>query len=126
MIIQPRSTFNRRAFLAGTTAGVVELAAARSLKAETDPRMLVIDCHAHIYGEDEVKYSTIERPYRPPAGKGTIKHLRNEMAASGIRYVTAIQTGTFYRFDNRCTSGFPTTHKKTIRRNDIPVPCQRI
>lgn len=65
---------------------------------------LIVDCHAHIYGEDEKKYPTIEKPYRPPAGKGTVSHLQAEMKAAGVRYVTAIQTSTFYRFDNRFTS----------------------
>ena len=27
--------------------------------------MLIIDCHAHIYGEDEQKYPPIDKPYRP-------------------------------------------------------------
>ena len=66
--------------------------------------MLIIDCHAHIYGEDETKYPTIEKPYRPPQGTGTLTHLRREMKAAGVRYVTAIQTSTFYRWDNRFTA----------------------
>jgi predicted TIM-barrel fold metal-dependent hydrolase len=66
--------------------------------------MLIIDCHAHIYGEDEKKYPTIDKPYRPPKGKGTLDHLRREMKASGVRHVTAIQTSTFYRWDNRFTA----------------------
>ena len=66
--------------------------------------LLIIDCHAHIYGEDERKYPTIEKPYRPPTGKGTVSHLKQEMASNGVRYVTAIQTSTFYRWDNRFTS----------------------
>jgi L-fuconolactonase len=66
--------------------------------------MLIIDCHAHIYGEDETKYPTIEKPYRPPEGTGTLTHLRREMKAAGVRFVTAIQTSTFYRWDNRFTA----------------------
>jgi predicted TIM-barrel fold metal-dependent hydrolase len=66
--------------------------------------MLIIDCHAHIYGEDEKKYPSIEKPYRPPKGTGTVAHLRREMKASGVSYATAIQTSTFYRFDNRFTT----------------------
>ena len=65
---------------------------------------MIVDCHAHIYGEDEKKYPTIPKPYRPPAEKGTVKHLRQEMHAAGVRYVTAIQTSTFYRWDNRFTA----------------------
>jgi predicted TIM-barrel fold metal-dependent hydrolase len=66
--------------------------------------MLIIDCHAHIYGEDETKYPTIEKPYRPPRGAGTLTHLRREMMAAGVSFVTAIQTSTFYRWDNRFTA----------------------
>jgi predicted TIM-barrel fold metal-dependent hydrolase len=71
--------------------------------------MLIIDCHAHIYGDDEKKYPAIDKPYRPPNGTGTLEHLRREMKAAGVQYVTAIQTSTFYRWDNRFTadSGAP-------------------
>jgi predicted TIM-barrel fold metal-dependent hydrolase len=66
--------------------------------------VLIIDCHAHIYGEDERKYPTIDNPNRPPKGTGTLVHLRREMQAAGVKFVTAIQTSTFYRWDNRFTS----------------------
>ena len=66
--------------------------------------MLIIDCHAHIYGEDEKKYPTIDQPYRPPKRTGTLEHLRREMKAAGVQFVTAIQTSTFYRWDNRFTA----------------------
>jgi predicted TIM-barrel fold metal-dependent hydrolase len=66
--------------------------------------MLIIDCHAHIYGDDEKKYPTIDKPYRPPSGAGTLDHLRREMKTAGVQYVTAIQTSTFYRWDNRFTA----------------------
>ena len=66
--------------------------------------MLIIDCHAHIYGDDETKYPPIDKPYRPPKGTGTLVHLRREMEANGVRFVTAIQTSTFYRWDNRFTA----------------------
>jgi predicted TIM-barrel fold metal-dependent hydrolase len=65
--------------------------------------MLVIDCHAHIYGEDERKYPPIDGPYRPPNGTGTLTHLRREMNNAGVKLVTAVQTSTFYRWDNRFT-----------------------
>ncbi len=104
MTIQPDLT--RRGFI--QSAGI---ATATSLGmssnlcfAKAESSMLIIDCHAHIYGEDETKYPTIEKPYRPPKGKGTISHLKAEMKNSGVRHVTAIQTSTFYRFDNRFTS----------------------
>jgi predicted TIM-barrel fold metal-dependent hydrolase len=63
--------------------------------------MLIIDSHAHIYSEDENKYPVMEKPYRPPRGKGTLTNLRQEMKNAGVRYVAAIQTKTFYHWDNR-------------------------
>jgi len=63
--------------------------------------MLIIDTHAHIYSPDENKYPAIEKPLRPPAGKGSIEDLRQESRANGVESVCAIQTSTFYRFDNR-------------------------
>jgi L-fuconolactonase len=63
----------------------------------------IIDCHAHIYGSDIERYPTIPEPYSPPPGKGTVSHLLEEMKASGVTHVTAIQTSTFYRWDNRFT-----------------------
>jgi len=63
--------------------------------------MLTIDTHAHIYAPDERRYPPIEKPLRPPAGKGSLDHLKQESQAAGVRGVCAIQTSTFYRFDNR-------------------------
>ena len=77
-----------------------------------DGRAMIIDCHAHIYGEDEKTYPTIPKPYRPPAGKGTLRHLKQEMQAAGVRYVTAIQTSTFYRWDNRFTTDSARVNKQ--------------
>ncbi|MBI4908281.1 MAG: amidohydrolase family protein [Acidobacteria bacterium] len=62
---------------------------------------MVIDTHAHIYSPDEKKYPVIEKPLRPPAGKGSLEHLRQEMAANGVEGACLIQVSTFYRFDNR-------------------------
>lgn len=62
---------------------------------------LIIDCHAHLYSEDESKYPTIPHPYRPPPGDGTLAHLRREMNAAGVRFATIVQTSTFYQWDNR-------------------------
>lgn len=96
-----------------TRREVLQAGAAATIAATVDPAEvliraaelpLVIDCHAHIYSEDETKYPTIEKPYRPPAGTGTIAHLEREMRAAGVKYVTAIQTSTFYKFDNRFTA----------------------
>jgi predicted TIM-barrel fold metal-dependent hydrolase len=55
--------------------------------------VLIIDCHAHIYGEDEKKYPTIDNPYRPPKGTGRLVHLRREMQAAGVKFVSAVQIG---------------------------------
>ena len=63
--------------------------------------MLIIDTHAHIYAPDEKRYPPIDKPFRPPAGKGSLERLRRESQASGVKAVCAIQTSTFYRFDNR-------------------------
>ena len=62
--------------------------------------MLIIDTHAHIYSPDEKKYPPIADPKRPPRGTGSLDHLRRETRAAGVRAVCAIQTSTFYRFDN--------------------------
>ncbi len=63
--------------------------------------MLIIDTHAHIYAKDEKKYPPVAKPLRPPAGKGAVEDLQAAVKANGVRAVCAIQTTTFYRFDNR-------------------------
>lgn len=104
--MRQHSALTRRKFIqatgAGVAAGMIGPAVSKSEEKKEPP--LIIDCHAHIYGEDETKYPTIAKPYRPPKGKGTIAHLKSEMHAAGVRYVTAIQTSTFYRWDNRFTA----------------------
>ncbi len=84
-----------------TTVSVSVGRAATSGGAERQP--LVIDCHAHPYGTDAELYPTVERPYRPPPGTGTLEHLRREMKRAGVTHVTLIQTSTFYKWDNRFT-----------------------
>lgn len=99
------STWNRREFLQAASAGAAAAVVRPALSREDDDDApLIIDCHAHIYGEDEEKYPTIPDPYRPPEGTGTVEHLKREMAAAGVRFVTAIQTSTFYKWDNRFTT----------------------
>ena len=66
----------------------------------------IIDSHAHIYSYDESNYPTIQDPYRPPrtaapGGTGSIEHLRAQMEMAGVERVLAIQTSTFYRWENR-------------------------
>ena len=107
---QHRESLTRREFLQATGVATAGLTFAQgSSAAQQVP--LVIDCHAHIYGEDEQRYPTIKNPYRPPSGTGTVSHLRREMDAAGVRYVTAIQTSTFYRFDNRFTADSSRAHR---------------
>lgn len=102
----------RRGFLrsAGSAAAGLMVSAASPGQAPPES-YLVIDCHAHIYGEDETKYPTIESPRRPPAGKGTIAHLQREMKAADVRHVTAVQTSSYYRWDNRFTMDASRAHK---------------
>jgi predicted TIM-barrel fold metal-dependent hydrolase len=95
----PHYSVDRRQFLGAFAAFAALNGSARS--APADQPKLVIDCHAHAYGEDEKAYPTIEKPYRPPAGKGTVSHLLGEMRANGVSRATAIQTTTFYKWDNR-------------------------
>ena len=40
--------------------------------------MLIIDTHAHIYSPDEKRYPPIEKPLRPPGGKGSLEDLQRE------------------------------------------------
>jgi L-fuconolactonase len=63
--------------------------------------MIITDTHAHIYSLDEVRYPAAPNPLRPPTSAGTLEHLRHEMAAVGVQRVVAIQTGSFYGWDNR-------------------------
>jgi len=98
-------TVTRRKFIQSTGIATAALASSSQniLAADGKPE-LIIDCHAHIYGEDEIRYPTREDPYRPPAGKGTVANLKQEMAANGVSYVTAIQTSSYYQWDNRFTT----------------------
>jgi predicted TIM-barrel fold metal-dependent hydrolase len=90
---------DRRQFLGSFAAIAALTGTARSAAPDQPP--LVIDCHAHVYGEDEKVYRPIEKPYRPPAGKGTVSHLLRELKTNGVSHATAIQTSTFYKWDNR-------------------------
>src|SRR5262245_37074641 len=102
----PRERLSRRQFLSATSAAAVALPAAAAMGG-AEPAAgapWIIDAHAHIYSEDEQKYPPIAKPYRPPAGKGTIAHLRQELKANGVRRAMAIHTRTFYEWDNRFTA----------------------
>ena len=67
----------------------------------TNPTMVIVDTHAHIYSPDEQKYPPIDQPLRPPRGKASLEDLQRVARENGARGVCAIQTSTFYRFDNR-------------------------
>ena len=101
--MRDRDTATRRRFLCAAAATAASCPTTDLLAVPEDP-LLIIDCHAHIYGEDEQRYPTVEDPYRPPAGTGTVDHLRREMQVAGVSHVTAIQTSSYYRWDNRFTA----------------------
>ncbi len=63
--------------------------------------MRIVDTHAHIYSPDEKRYPPIDKPYRPPRGKGSLEHLRAEMKANGVEKACLVQATTFYGWDNR-------------------------
>lgn len=107
--MQAEQTISRRDFIRTAGVGMAAVAVAQPLVRSPKARAaggkpsLIIDCHAHIYGEDEEQYPTVLNPLRPPQATGTVLHLKEEMERAGVRYVTAIQTSTFYRWDNRFT-----------------------
>ena len=103
---------DRRGFVGSVMAGaVLGTGAAAALR---DQPPLIIDCHAHIYSEDEKAYPTTADPYRPPAGTGTVEHLLREMRANNVRHAMAIQTSTFYRWDNRFLADSSRQHRDTL------------
>jgi predicted TIM-barrel fold metal-dependent hydrolase len=98
---EERRDIARRGFLGTVALGTAALLGRSTWAGPDGVPSLMIDAHAHIYGDDESAYPTIEKPYRPPAGKGTVEHLLREMKANGVARVTVIQASTFYRWDNR-------------------------
>jgi L-fuconolactonase len=62
--------------------------------------MLTIDVHAHIYAPDERRYTPKSNPLRVPGNKGSVEDLRAVMRANGVQAVRAIQTVSFYGYDN--------------------------
>lgn len=63
--------------------------------------MLIIDCHAHIYSPNEDRYPAVDRPLRVPGGKASIDDLRRISLSHGVTAVRAVQTVSFYGYDNR-------------------------
>ncbi|MEO7651362.1 MAG: amidohydrolase family protein [Bryobacteraceae bacterium] len=76
--------------------------------------MLVIDCHAHIYSFDEKKYPPRANPLRPPKWVGSVEHLHHVSQAAGVSAVRAIQTLTFYGFDNSYLADSSRDHRDWI------------
>jgi L-fuconolactonase len=103
---------DRRGFLHSVAFGAGALLTRSAEASPADVPSLVIDCHAHVYSDDDSAYPTIEKPYRPPAGTGTVAHLRREMKSNGVTRVTAIQTSTFYRWDNRFLADSAREHRE--------------
>jgi L-fuconolactonase len=62
--------------------------------------MLTIDVHAHIYSPDERRFKPKPNPLRVPGNKGSVEDLQATMRANGVHAVRAIQTVSFYGYDN--------------------------
>ena len=62
--------------------------------------MLIIDVHAHICSPNEQQYKPKDKPLRVPGNKGSVEDLREVMRANGVHAVRAIQTVSFYGYDN--------------------------
>ena len=63
--------------------------------------MLIIDCHAHVYAPDEERYQPTQNPLRVPGGEGSVEDLGKISRANGVAAVRAVQTVSFYGYDNR-------------------------
>lgn len=63
--------------------------------------MQIIDCHAHIYADDEKRYPPKAKPLRVPGGNASVEDLRKISLANGVTAVRAVQTVSFYDYDNR-------------------------
>ena len=63
--------------------------------------MLILDCHAHIYSPNEARYPPKDQPLRVPGGHASIDDLRKTSLANGVSGVRAVQTVSFYLYDNR-------------------------
>jgi predicted TIM-barrel fold metal-dependent hydrolase len=76
--------------------------------------MQIIDCHAHVYSPDEYRYPPTAEARRPPAGTGSLQHLRESCQAAGVSAAVVIQTHSFYRWDNRYLSDLAAAHPDWI------------
>jgi predicted TIM-barrel fold metal-dependent hydrolase len=73
--------------------------------------MLIIDTHAHITSPDERRYQPKSQPLRVPGNRGSLEDLRAVMKANGVTAVRAIQTVSFYGYDNRYLCDTARRHK---------------
>ena len=53
-----------------------------------------------------------EEPSRPPAGTGTIEHLRRDAEGAGVGRVVMVQTGSAYGWDNRLVAATAAVHRE--------------
>ncbi len=72
--------------------------------------MLIIDCHAHVYSPDEERYQPTQNPLRVPGGGGSIEDLGKISRDNGVAAVRAVQTVSFYGYDNRYLCDVARTH----------------
>lgn len=66
--------------------------------------MPIVETHAHLYSEDEERYPPRPNPSRTPEGTGTVEHLQAVRREVGVTHVVAVQTHSFYEWDNRLTA----------------------
>lgn len=76
--------------------------------------MEIVDTHAHLYHPDEGRYPPRPEPTRPPAGTGSIEHLMQTMTAIGVTRVVAVQTHSFYEYDNRLLADLCREHREWL------------
>jgi L-fuconolactonase len=76
--------------------------------------MLIVDVHAHIYSPDERRYKPKPNPLRVPGNKGSIEDLHEVMRANGVHAVRAIQTVSFYGYDNRYLCDTAKKHQRGL------------
>ncbi|MCH2203613.1 MAG: amidohydrolase family protein [Fuerstiella sp.] len=76
--------------------------------------MLIIDCHAHIYSPDEHRYPPKDQPLRVPGGNASIDDLRRTSTTHGVTAVRAVQTVSFYGYDNRYVCDATKTHPNWV------------
>jgi predicted TIM-barrel fold metal-dependent hydrolase len=100
-----RRSFLRAAGAAGLLGGGRSTASAQADAPGAEGDLLIIDCHAHLYGADTAKYAPgTPAPLTPPEGTGTVEHLRRLTKEAGVRFVNCTQPRSYYGYDNRFTA----------------------